>query len=64
VKDRKFNYHYVHSSGHADLPTLTKMVNGLNPKKLIPIHTFKKEEYKQKFNKPTIELKDGELLQC
>ena len=64
INDRKFTYHYIHTSGHADLDTLKDLVNGINPNKLIPIHTFKKDEYNKLFNKSVIKIKDGELFQC
>ncbi len=44
----------LHSSGHADIPSLQQMVNTLKPRKLIPIHTFNPEEYDRLFNCPVI----------
>ena len=64
IINRNFNYHYIHSSGHADLNTLKDLVNGINPKKLIPIHTFKKDEYKRLFKKPIIKMIDGQKYKC
>ena len=64
LNDRKFTYHYIHTSGHADLDTLKDLVNGINPKKLIPIHTFKKDEYKRLFKKPIIKMIDGQKYKC
>jgi ribonuclease J len=62
LKSRKFTVTHIHSSGHADLPTLEKMVNAIAPKTLVPIHTFKGKDYKNLFNVPVKELKDGEVL--
>ena len=62
LKSRKFTVTHIHSSGHADLPTLEKMVNAIAPKKLVPIHTFNSSDYKNIFNVPVKELKDGEVL--
>ena len=33
----------IHTSGHADREALKRMVEVLNPKTLVPIHTFAKE---------------------
>ena len=46
LKSRNFTVNHIHSSGHADLPTLEKMVNAVAPKKLVPIHTFNSSDYK------------------
>lgn len=64
INDRNFTYHYIHTSGHADLDTLKDLVNGINPNKLIPIHTFKKDEYNKLFNKPIVKLIDGQNYNC
>jgi ribonuclease J len=62
LKSRNFTVNHIHSSGHADLPTLEKMVNAIAPKKLVPIHTFNSSDYKNIFNVPVKELKDCEVL--
>lgn len=31
---------YIHTSGHAFAPALQKMITGLSPKEIVPIHTF------------------------
>ncbi len=59
---RGFEYHYIHTSGHADLTTLKKMVNAVNPKMIIPIHTFNSSDYEEHFNYPVKILQDGETL--
>ncbi|MFH2145392.1 MAG: MBL fold metallo-hydrolase [Candidatus Omnitrophota bacterium] len=51
----------VHTSGHAELEDLKKFANALNPKKLIPIHTFDKEKYPEYFNNVQI-LEDEEVF--
>jgi len=38
------------------------MVNAVDPKTLIPIHTFNGKDYKNIFKVPVKELKDGEIL--
>jgi len=39
----------IHTSGHADRDALKRMVEVLNPKNLVPIHTFEGDEYKKIF---------------
>ena len=52
---------HVHTSGHAHVADLKKFADALNPKTIIPIHTFSPGKYKKLF-KNTKELSDGELL--
>jgi len=51
----------VHTSGHAVVEDLKAFAHALNPKTLIPIHTFESREYPKLFNNVKI-LKDGESL--
>ena len=64
VNNRSFKYRYIHTSGHADVPAMKKMVNGLKPKKIIPIHTFHKDMYQTVFNYPVVKLNDGVSFCC
>ncbi len=43
------NLKYIHTSGHADIPTLKRLVAALNPSKIIPVHTEKPGEYSALF---------------
>lgn len=58
-----FTIKEIHTSGHADLEALKQMVNALQPKHIVPMHTFKGSEYQALFNYPVIELKDGQVQQ-
>lgn len=60
LKDRKFIVHKIHTSGHADVGTLKKMVEAVNPKNIVSIHPFRGGDYKKIFTLPIVELKDGE----
>ena len=60
LSNKQFKVHKIHTSGHADIETLNQMVNAIKPKNIVPIHTFRGHEYKQYFNYPVLELKDGE----
>jgi ribonuclease J len=62
LKKRNFTLHVIHTSGHADIPTLKEFVAAIKPKQIIPIHTFAGEQYKHIFNFPILELKDGQGL--
>jgi len=46
VKKKEMAYHEIHTSGHADRRSLQKIVDKLNPKSVIPIHTENREGYK------------------
>jgi ribonuclease J len=59
--NRKFTLHKIHTSGHADIKTLKKMVAVIKPKNIVPIHTFEADKYKDIFNEPIVELMDGEI---
>ncbi len=39
----------IHTSGHADIPTLQKFANSVNPKRLVPIHTFHPDTFSDLF---------------
>ena len=54
-------WHVIHTSGHATSQDLQRLVAGLNPKHLIPIHTFHPDEYGQ-FGIPVKRLNDGEVF--
>ena len=59
--DPAINMIYAHSSGHATLEHLGKMVGAIKPKKLIPIHTEHGGKYDDYFLN-VLHLKDGQLL--
>ena len=63
LKNRDFTVIEIHTSGHADIETLKKMVSALNPKNIVPIHTFSGSEYKKIFTTPITLMKDGETKQ-
>jgi ribonuclease J len=49
----------IHTSGHASPADLQKFVTALNPQKVVPIHSFEPERYKELFENVEIH-KDGE----
>lgn len=52
----------LHTSGHAYIEDLQKMVDMMKPKFLIPVHTEYKEKYKELFSADVIELSDGQIF--
>lgn len=62
LETRKFTTHSIHTSGHADIDTLKKMVEAIKPKNIVPIHTFNAGDYSKIFNCPVTLLKDGEII--
>lgn len=52
----------LHTSGHAYIEDLQKMVDEMKPKFLIPVHTEYKEKYKELFSADVIELSDGQIF--
>lgn len=61
VKERGFNLHIIHTSGHADLGDLKAMVDAIEPKSVVPIHTFRANEYEKHYDCDIKQLKDGEV---
>jgi len=51
--------HHIHTSGHASPADLQNFVTALKPKKVVPIHSFEPERYKELFENVEIH-KDGE----
>lgn len=52
---------YVHTSGHATVSTMRRLVNILKPKALVPIHTLSPKQY-DVFGVNVQRLNDGELF--
>jgi len=40
----------IHTSGHADLSGLKRMIGAVKPKHIVPIHTFEGDKYAELFN--------------
>ena len=62
LEDKGVRLEYLHTSGHAKLSDMTRLVGALNPKMVIPIHSFHPEKYKNYF--PEVRLvDDGEAVE-
>jgi len=62
MNKRGVSWHSIHTSGHATVEALKKMVNRLQPKMVIPIHTVVPKEYGKYFNKVRV-AEDGEVVE-
>jgi ribonuclease J len=62
LKSKGFQIFEMHTGGHAGLRTLQEMVDAVQPKAIVPIHTFGGDSYKDSFNVPVRRLKDGEIV--
>jgi len=51
----------IHSSGHAAVEDLERLAQAIQPKRLVPIHTFYPDDYDQ-FGVEVRRLQDGEAL--
>ena len=60
------DYKYMHTSGHCDMISLRKVLEILQPKMVIPIHTDNPEEFEKQFgDKWSVKvLNDGESIEC
>ena len=61
-KDKGLKIEQVHTSGHAIVEDLKAFEEALNPKILITIHTFERNQYPEMFENVKV-LKDGELFE-
>ena len=52
-------FEIIHTSGHADADDLRRLVAGISPRKLIPIHTLSPSRF-QEFDAPVVRLRDGQ----
>jgi len=62
IKKKKMKFYQVHTSGHAEMDTLKKMVEKLKPGKIILIHTFYPDKYGDLFSQQIEQLLDGEVF--
>lgn len=62
ISKYELDLEHVHTSGHATVDKLKRFAKALNPKTLIPIHTFEKNKYPGLFKNVKV-LSDGEELE-
>ena len=54
LESRGLTFHQIHTSGHADEQALKDMVRFINPKTLVPIHTFEGDKYAELFDEVNV----------
>ena len=59
---KEYNWFYVHTSGHITKKDLKRFIDSLNPKKIIPVHTNAKEEFKKLFKNALVVNDNTEIL--
>ena len=62
IKRKKMKFYQVHTSGHAEIDTLKKVVKKLKPGKIVPIHTFHPDKYGGLFSRKIEQVSDGEVF--
>jgi len=45
LKERGFRDVFLHTSGHAKVTDIRRLIDGLNPKKIVPIHTMQPDAF-------------------
>ena len=63
LKRKMMKFYQVHTSGHAEIDTLKKVVKKLKPEKIIPIHTFHPDKYGGLFKRKIEQVSDGEVFE-
>jgi ribonuclease J len=62
IKKKNMKFYQIHTSGHAEIDTLKKVVKKLMPGKIIPIHTFHPDKYSALFSRKIEQVSDGEVF--
>ena len=62
IKKKNMKFYQVHTSGHAEIDTLKKVVKKLKPEEIIPIHTFHTDKYDDLFSRKIEQVSDGEVF--
>lgn len=63
IEKKNMKFYQVHTSGHAEIDTLKKVVNKLKPGKIVPIHTFHPDKYSGLFKQKIEQVSDGEVFE-
>lgn len=62
LKNERFSLELLHTSGHAAIIDIKRVINGLNPRKIIPIHTMDPDAFLG-FSDKTELKNDGEIFE-
>ena len=58
MNDDRVNFVYAHTTGHATVEDLKRIVEAIKPKKLIPVHTERADDYQKQFEN-VVAVSDG-----
>ena len=61
LENKGVRYEYLHTSGHAKLEDMKKLVDAMAPEIIVPIHSFYPDKYKDYFNNVRL-VDDGEII--
>jgi len=61
LKDKEVRYEYLHTSGHARIEDMKKLVDAISPEIIVPIHSFYPDKFKDYFNNVRL-VNDGEIM--
>jgi len=61
LEDKGVRYEYLHTSGHAKLEDMKKLVEAIAPEIIVPIHSFYPDKFKDHFNNVRL-VDDGEIV--
>ena len=59
---KNMSFYQVHTSGHAEIDTLKKVVKKLRPGKIVPIHTSHPDKYGDLFSQKIGQVSDEEVF--
>ena len=59
--DAGVEFEVIHTSGHADAHDLQRLIEGIKPRRVVPIHTLAADRYPNA-NSEILRLADGEWL--
>lgn len=61
LEEKGVRYEYLHTSGHAKLEDMKKLVDAITPEILVPIHSFYPDKFKDYFKNVKL-MNDGEIV--
>jgi ribonuclease J len=63
IDEMKYDRHYIHTSGHADVSSLKTIVEHVKPSAIIPIHTSHKSDYQSVLSFKTMIVEDNDVIE-
>ena len=60
LAERGVDMEVIHTSGHASIVDLRRLVEAVNPRALVPVHTFAGDRFAEHFGSNVVRRADGE----